>query len=101
MLETAVSSVKNRFKKSAMPAAIGSLLPPLLLRARDARGAGESPYAVGEKLPANVAFTPVPARIMVRLGAAPKGCTYSLIGQDILLVASRNRRVIGILSADL
>lgn len=44
-------------------------------------------YAVGQPLPRDVVFYPVPASVVVRLGAPPAGHKYVRVATDILLIA--------------
>jgi Ni/Co efflux regulator RcnB len=44
-------------------------------------------YAVGQPLPRDVVFYPVPASVVVQLGAPPAGHKYVRVATDILLIA--------------
>lgn len=57
-----------------------------------------SSYVIGAPLPNGVEYAPVPPRIMVYLGAPPKGYTYGIVGEDILLISLKNKRVMEALS---
>jgi len=44
-------------------------------------------YAIGQPLPRDVVFYPVPAAVVVQLGAPPAGHKYVRVATDILLIA--------------
>ncbi|SFC40012.1 hypothetical protein SAMN05216344_11643 [Polaromonas sp. OV174] len=44
-------------------------------------------YAIGQPLPRDVVFYPVPASVVVQLGAPPAGHKYVRVATDILLIA--------------
>jgi Ni/Co efflux regulator RcnB len=44
-------------------------------------------YAIGQPLPRDVVFYPVPSAVVVQLGAPPAGYKYVRVATDILLIA--------------
>ena len=44
-------------------------------------------YAIGQPLPRDIVYYPVPAAVVVQLGAPPAGHKYVRVATDILLIA--------------
>jgi hypothetical protein len=51
-------------------------------------------YSVGEVLPDNVEFFPVPGDLLKILSPAPKGYKYVQVDKDVLLIAEASKKVI-------
>lgn len=51
-------------------------------------------WAVGQPLPADVIYYPVPRAVVVQLGVPPAGHRYVRVANDILLIAIGSRMVI-------
>jgi len=51
-------------------------------------------WAVGQPLPREVVYEPVPQRLVVTLGAPPAGYHYVRVASDILLIAVGTRMVV-------
>ena len=51
-------------------------------------------WAVGQPLPADVSYYPVPRAVVVQLGAPPAGHRYVRVANDILLIAIGSNMVI-------
>jgi Ni/Co efflux regulator RcnB len=51
-------------------------------------------YAIGQPLPRDVVFYPVPASVVVQLGAPPAGHKYVRVATDILLIAIGSSMVV-------
>jgi Ni/Co efflux regulator RcnB len=51
-------------------------------------------YAVGQPLPVGVVWYPVPAPVVVQLGAPPSGYRYVRVASDILLIAVGSSMVV-------
>jgi len=55
-------------------------------------------YKIGRPLPSYVAYRPVPRSVLRHLRPAPRGAFYAEVGGDILILADRSRRVIGVIN---
>lgn len=51
-------------------------------------------YAIGQPLPRDVVFYPVPSSVIVQLGAPPAGHKYVRVATDILLIAIGSSMVV-------
>ncbi len=51
-------------------------------------------WAMGQPLPANVVYYPVPAPVVVQLGTPPAGYKYVRVASDILLIAIGSSMII-------
>ncbi|WP_228778450.1 MULTISPECIES: RcnB family protein [unclassified Polaromonas] len=51
-------------------------------------------YAIGQPLPRDVVFYPVPSSVVVQLGAPPAGHKYVRVATDILLIAVGSNMVV-------
>lgn len=51
-------------------------------------------YAIGQPLPRDVVFYPVPSSVVVQLGAPPAGHKYVRVATDILLIAIGSSMVV-------
>lgn len=51
-------------------------------------------WAVGQALPSDLVYYPVPQAVVVRLGVAPAGHRYVRVANDILLIAIGTRMVV-------
>lgn len=55
-------------------------------------------YSVGQPLPSNVVFYPVPTTVVTQLGAPPAGHKYVRVASDILLLAIGTNMVVDALT---
>jgi hypothetical protein len=51
-------------------------------------------WAVGQPLPANVVYYPVPTTVVTQIGVPPAGYRYVRVASDILLIAVGSRMVV-------
>ena len=51
-------------------------------------------YSIGQPLPSSVVYYPVPAPVVVQLGAPPAGYKYVRVASDILLIALGTNMVV-------
>jgi Ni/Co efflux regulator RcnB len=57
-------------------------------------GQAKKLYRIGERLPDNVVFVPVPDDLRRRLGPVPSGYEYVKVDKDVLLISEASKKVI-------
>lgn len=57
-------------------------------------GQAKKRYRIGERLPDNVVFVPVPVELRERLHPVPSGYEYVQVDKDILLISEAGKKVI-------
>jgi hypothetical protein len=61
-------------------------------------GQAKKLWAIGQPLPAGVAYYPLPSALLVQLSPAPPGYQYVRVANDILLLAIGTRLIAGALA---
>ena len=61
-------------------------------------GQAKKLWAIGQPLPAGVAYYPLPSALLVQLSPAPAGYQYVRVANDILLLAIGTRLIAGALA---